>query len=218
MTQVNLLPRETRERQTARRQTMIAALVGLAVVAIVVFLYFMQSLTLSDVNDQIAQQQQQNAQLEQRAAKLQRFEELRNRLQERRSLVGEAMTGEIAWSVVLQDLSRVIPSRVWLANLTASLAGAQGAAAGEETTTTTTATAGTTAGSGLAGSLTFDGSSLDTDSLSQWLTRLEQVRGWVNAWMSKAQKTVAGSKTTYTFSSSVDLTSDVVTGRGSGRP
>ena len=50
-------------------------------------------------------------------------------------------------------------------------------------------------------------------SLSTWLTRLEQVEGWVNPWMSTISRRDQGGSI-YTFSSGVDLTPDVLTERG----
>lgn len=212
MTQVNLLPRETRERQAVRRQTTIAVALTVAAVAVVLFVYVLQTFKISDLNDQIQAQQQQNAALQERANRLQRFEDLRTDLQARQGLLAQAMAGEIAWSSVLQDLSRAIPSSVWLTNLTASLAGEQeqGVATGTTPTTTTTTTTGGATNGQLAGSLSFEGKSLDSLQISTWLTRLDQLPGWVNAWLSKAQKEVPS--TIFSFSSTVDLSRDLARG------
>ena len=53
------------------------------------------------------------------------------------------------------------------------------------------------------------------DTLSVFLTRLEQVKGWVNPWMSTRR---AGTRSVdgYDYSMSVDLTDEVVTERGRG--
>jgi Tfp pilus assembly protein PilN len=210
-TQVNLLPPETRERQVARRQTTLVAVVGAAVIALLVLFYFLQVVAQSDVEDQLQQQEQQNASLEQEAAELQKFEDLRTELQARRGLVTQTLAGEVLWSQILQDLSRVIPPSMWLTDLSASLSGAQ--APGAEATPAPQPTTGPTSGE-LVGSLTFQGTSLDTQTLSDWLTRLEQVPGWVNAWVSKADRAAQGGAQVYQFSGTVDLGQAVVARRG----
>lgn len=210
-TQVNLLPPETRERQVARRQTTLVAVVGAAVIVLIALFYTLQVFAQSDVEDQLQQQQQQNAALQQQAAELQKFEDLRTQLQARRSLVAQTLGGEILWSEVLQDLSRVIPPNMWLTSLTASISGTQ---TGEPGASPAPApTTGPTSAE-LIGSLTFQGNSLDTPSLSEWLTRLEQVPGWVNAWLSKAERGPSGGQQIYSFNGSVDLSQALVSRRG----
>ena len=210
-TQVNLLPPETRERQVARRQTTLVAVAGAAVIVLIALFYALQVFAQSDVEDQLQQQQQQNAALQQQAAELQKFEDLRTQLQARRSLVAQTLGGEILWSEVLQDLSRVIPPNMWLTSLTASISGTQ---TGEPGASPAPApTTGPTSAE-LIGSLTFQGNSLDTQSLSEWLTRLEQVPGWVNAWLSKAERGPSGGQQIYSFNGSVDLSQALVSRRG----
>jgi Tfp pilus assembly protein PilN len=209
-TQVNLLPPETRERQVARRQTTIVAVVGAAVIALVALFYFLQVVAQSDVEDQLQQQEQQNAALQQQAAELQKFEDLRTQLQARRGLVAQTLAGEVLWSNVLRDVSRVIPPSMWLTDLSATIGG------GGVEPGASPAPAATTgpASAELIGSMSFQGNSLDTQSLSEWLTRLDQVPGWANAWVTKAERTPQGGTQIFTFTGSVDLTRALVTRRG----
>jgi hypothetical protein len=71
------------------------------------------------------------------------------------------------------------------------------------------------AAAGFIGNITTAGEADGFDTLSTWLTRLEQVQGWVNPWMSSISRRDDGG-TAYTFSSGVDLTPDVLTERGRG--
>ena len=57
------------------------------------------------------------------------------------------------------------------------------------------------------------GPALNPQTVATWLTRLESVKGWVNPWSSSATLTAVGQP--YTTTTSVDLTTDVVTPRGS---
>jgi Tfp pilus assembly protein PilN len=194
MTQVNLLPPELRQRQRTRRQTALVAVAGAVVLAGVLALWFLQGMRIADLDEQIDGQQAENARLQQQVNELQRFADLRADLEARRDVVSAALRGGVEWSSVMRDVSVVIPDRMWLTSVQASAAAA---AVGEEE--------GAVAAN-LIGTITFQGESLDTDTLALWLTRLESVPGWVNPWLSSAQESQIDSTEVFTFSSSVDLT------------
>ena len=97
----------------------------------------------------------------------------------------------------------VIPGDVWLTQFQGTLSSAVTGA-----TTTGPAGAAAAAGSNIVGNLQFQGGTLDHPSVALWLTRLEQVHGWVNAWVSSSTK----SNGSVTFSGTADMTVDVTTG------
>ena len=109
----------------------------------------------------------------------------------------------MSFSELLMDFSRVIPSDAYVDTLTLQIA--EAAAEGEAAT-------GTEAG--LVGSITGGGKAVSIDTLSVFLTRLEQVRGWVNPWMTTVTRNE--SVNGFDYSMSVDLTDEVVTDRGRG--
>jgi Tfp pilus assembly protein PilN len=195
MTKVNLLPREIRQAQRTQRQTAVVAVLGAVAVGIVLFLWFLQGVRLSDLDDKVAAQESTNAELQSQVNELQRFQQLRADLEARRRVVQSVLGGGIAWSGVLRDVSLVIPERMWLTGMTGTL-GATAAAA--ET--------GVPAGPVVA-TVAFEGDALDTESLALWLTRLETVHGWVNSWLTSAQKTPIGSTPVYVFQGSIDIAS-----------
>jgi Tfp pilus assembly protein PilN len=198
---VNLLPPELRQRQATRRTTSLVALVGVAVLALIGFYYFLQTGSLSTAKNDLANQEATNAQVQSEVAKLQKYGALEATLRSKEQLVGSVLKNEVSWSSVLLDLSRIIPDDEALSQFS-----------GQIGTTTTTATGGTT---GLVGSMTFTGSVKEIDTLSMWLTRLETVKGWVNSWASTATESVAFSRI-YTFSGGADLTTNALTRRGRG--
>ena len=204
MGQVNLLPPEIRERQRTRWLTALVALAGAVVLAGVGFLYGVQALTLSQVREDLRAQEAVNSQLQAEIASLQRFADLQAELREKQALVADVFRGEVSWSGALLDLSRVIPADAYLTGMTAQLSVQTGQPAEP-----------TPEGAELIGSITFDGVVADIDTLADWLTRLEGVRGWVNAWASNATETEPFSGH-YTFSSGVDLSLDAATRRGAG--
>ena len=205
MSQVNLLPPEILEAQRWRRMTGLVVVGGAVLLGLIFLFYLMQVGTLGGVRGDIEEQERTNEGLRQEIAELQRFEDLQVRAQAKQQLLGSAFAGEAAFSGMLMDLSRVIPSDAALTSLNVSV-----------TPPTTEEDAGDDgAATGFVGAITSAGEADGFDSLSTWLTRLEQVQGWVNPWMTTiTRRDDAGS--VYSFASGVDLTADVLTERGRG--
>jgi Tfp pilus assembly protein PilN len=201
MTTINLLPQEVKQRQRTRRSTVLVAFAGGAVVAILIGLWFLQGVHLSDTESKLAEQQQTNARLQGEISKLHRFEEIRNDLENRRTLLRRTLAGTVEWSGVLHDLSLVVPDRMWLTQMTGQLNTTSSAPVAPVAPAT-----GTGAGAALVGNIQFQGDALDKQTVALWLTKLETVRGWVNAWLSQASETDVGGTTVVTVNSSVDLT------------
>jgi Tfp pilus assembly protein PilN len=211
VSQVNLLPPELRQRQAARRLTSTIIAVGLAVLAIIGVFYFMQTQRLSDAQSELEAQQERNAELSAEIESLSQFAALEGELAAKEALVASLYVNEVSWSSALLDVSRVIPDASYLTNLTGSITATGAATPGEEPATSTGGTPETT----LIGNMTFSGVADETDTIASWLTRLEQVRGWVNAWVSSAQENEAFSRI-YTFANGIDLTQEATTERGRG--
>jgi Tfp pilus assembly protein PilN len=205
---INLLPPEIRERQRARRRTAAVVLVGIIVLAALGAFYVLQVMRLADVQEDLEAQQQRNDELRQEIAQLQRFAELQQELQDTRDLLNTLLADRILWSGVLRDVSLVIPGEMWLSGLTGSATGAEG-----ETTTTTTAVP-TVPGGGLVGQITFNGFAFDHRDVALWLSRLEDVRGFVNPWLSNSQKTLIGLTEVVQFTNSVDLSEQALARQG----
>ena len=208
MSQVNLLPPELRERQAIRRTTLLVVAAGLAALALIGIFYFFQLQRLSQVQSDLEAQQSRNAQLESEIVSLQEFAALQAELASKEALVAQIFVNEVSWSSALLDVSRVIPDTSYLTNLTGQITAT---IAGEVVTEPTGGTPETT----LVGNMTFAGVANQTETIATWITRLEQVQGWVNAWVNSAQEDALGSRI-YTFSNGLDLTQEAVTERGQG--
>jgi Tfp pilus assembly protein PilN len=202
VSQVNLLPQEILERQKTRRTTALVAVAGLLLLLVIVAFYLVQAGKLGSVKDQIAAQDAVNQQIQQKIGKLQHYAELQTEAQQQQQLLDSAWAGEVSFSGLLMDVSRVIPNDMALTSMSITLT--------PPAATSTTTTPGATT---FVGSITMDGPALNPQTVSQWLTRLESVKGWVNPWNTSSTLPDLGQP--YTTDTSVDLTTDVVTARGS---
>jgi Tfp pilus assembly protein PilN len=184
---------------------MVAA--GLGVLALVGVFYFLQTQRLAQVQDDLAVQNDLNAGLQGQIGELQPFADLQTELASKQQLVGTLFLNEISWSSVLLDISRVIPDASYLTTMTGQVSVATGGAAVTE--------AGGTPDTTLIGSMSFTGVAKETGTIANWLTRLEQVQGWVNAWVASATEDQPFSGI-YSFTSGLDLTTTAATDRGQG--
>jgi Tfp pilus assembly protein PilN len=205
VSQVNLLPPDIRQGQRYRRVTGLVVLAGLAILGLIILFYLLQVGRLGAVNDDIAAQQANNATLNTQIAELSKYENLQAEAQQQQQLLNDAYAGEVSYSGLMMDMSRVVPADAFLSALSVTTPGAAAAPATTPTTTTTE----------FIGSMTASGEAIGFDSLSQWLTNLAGVNGWENPWMPTitADSDVSNA---YQFTSSVDLGTAAETPRGRG--
>ena len=206
MSQVNLLPPELRQKQAVRRRTMLAAGAGAGVLALIVLFYFFQTMRLSSAQDELTAQEQTNGQLNAQIAELQPYAQLQATLAAKQGLVDVLYVNEVSWASVLLDVSRVIPDESYLTNLTGQITAPTGTQVGAAPTTELVPD--------MIGNVSFSGVALETETIASWLTRLEDIQGWVNPWVNNAQETGELTRI-YTFEGAVDLTVEATTDRGS---
>lgn len=201
MSQVNLLPPDILQAQRYRRLTSLVMLGGLLLLLLVFGFYLLQANKLSSVNDEIAAQNATNASLQADIAEKQKFADLQAKAQEKQQLLAAAYAGEASFSGLLMDFSRVIPSDAFVDSLALQVSEATSEPADGQT-------------AGLVGTITGSGTAETIDSIAIFLTRLEQVKGWVNPWIATVSENQELGA--YDFSLSIDLTEDVLTDRGRG--
>jgi Tfp pilus assembly protein PilN len=211
---INLLPPEIYERQRIRRRTAAVIVVGLIVLAAVGAFYFLQILRLNEVEDDIAAQEAENAQLRAQIGELQEIDALQQEIEATRTVLNSLLVDRVLWSGVLRDVSLVIPGQAWLSGLSGQV-GAPGAAGTAPTTTTTPGQAAQPGA--LVGQISFDGFAFTHRDVALWLSRLEDVRGFVNPWLSNSTKTNIGTQEAVQFNSSVDLSEQALARRSGGQ-
>jgi Tfp pilus assembly protein PilN len=205
MSQVNLLPPDILQGQRYRRLSLTVLAVGAVVLALIVGFFLVQVGKLGSVNDDVADAKRNNTLLQTQIDSLQKYEDLQVQAQQAEGQLAAAYAGEVSFSGMLMDLSRVIPSDMYLTTFTATITGAPAPTTGTTTTTTP-----------LIGTMSMGGEAIGFDSLSEWLTRLEMVQGWVNPWMPTISADSAVPNA-WTFTTGVDLTQDAETARGQGQ-
>jgi len=198
VSQVNLLPREIGQRQRTKRLTLGIIAGGAVLFVLIIFLYILAGNSLSNVNDDIKAEKARNAQLSNQIAQLQPFQDLQNLATAKKQDLAQAFSNEVSFSGLMLDLSRVMPSNAVLQSLSVTVN-----PAGQSS--------GTSAS--IVGGITFSGAAVGTNDVASFVARLENVKGWVNAFVSSLTLDTAASD--YTFQGTVDLSSDVLTKRGS---
>lgn len=192
MRQINLLPREIAERRRARQVTIFLGIAAMALVAILGLVFLIQTARLAGERSRLEATERQTTVLQRRVAQLQNFADLEQTLRTKEDLLGRLTTDEVRWSVLLADISLVIPSEVWLTNFSGSV---QPPAAGP-----------TAPGPTLAiGTIQASGMGFSHLDVAKWLTRLAEVREFVFPYLSLTAKSDQGGQVLVQFNSSVQL-------------
>lgn len=195
---INLLPPDIKERAKIRRRTTLVLFGGAGALVLLFLFYLVQQGRLAAVRGDLEAQQDANRQIQARIGELQRFDELLVELDDTRSVAAALLADEVQWSSILRDISLVIPGQTWLTALTGAVEELQ---------------AGGAAAEGLVGQISFNGFALTHRDVALWLTRLEDVAGFANPWLSNSQKTSIGTTEVVQFTSSVDISDQALARR-----
>lgn len=185
---INLLPPELAERRRARQTAASMGIAGLALLVLLGLVFAIQDVRLRSERGRLEDQQAVNADLQRRVAALAEFERLEEQLERRRELVASLTASEVRWSVVLADISIVIPSNVWLSGFTASA----------QTSTTPR-------GEVVVGEIQLPGFTFEFRDVARWLTRLDEIEPFSFPYMSLASTTTFLGEDVIQFNTSVRL-------------
>ncbi len=118
MPSVNLMPPEIAEAQ--RLHQLQRAMVGAVALSalLVAGLYVHAKQGMTSAQNSLASAQSQNAALESKYNALAYVQADFTAAQAKRQMLSQAMSQEIRWSFVLQDLTTAVPNNVWLNGLT----------------------------------------------------------------------------------------------------
>jgi len=194
---INLLPPEREQQRRARQLTTTIVAAGVALVLVLVIVYAGELVRAHSEKNKLKAQQDQNALLQAQVSRLSSFDQKERELAQKTQLLSTLTQNEVRWSVVLADVSLVIPSNVWLTNLT-----------GTVTATSGPAVPGSTASP--LGSIQLTGVTFSQVDVAKWLTRLAGVDAFANAYLALSSKGIIEQTPVVTFNSSVQLSPDAL--------
>jgi Tfp pilus assembly protein PilN len=192
---INLLPPEVAEERIRRRRAGLLVLAGIVYVLLLVAGVFYWNGRVAAARADVEAQQEINAGLEQEVASLADAGALQADFQARAALVQEALVNDIDWGIFLNDLSRLLPERVWLEAFNGSTTEGQSTE--------------------VVGQVTFSGVGFDFPDVSEWLRTLDSggFAGVTGPWVSTASESSVGEESVISFSSTASLTGGAVTDR-----
>lgn len=167
MRAINLIPPEDRHGEAAPIRT--GPVIYLIVAALSLVLIGVTAVTLlnndlEEKQDEVALLERQQAEAEARAASLQSFVEFESLKAARMNTISKLATSRFDWERVMNELARVLPTRVWLTELSGSVVGGAGSDDGGD--------------AGIAGpSLTLTGCARSQRGISRLITSLEDIDG-----------------------------------------
>jgi len=190
---INLLPPEREERRRARQITTTIVAAGVALLVLLGLVYAAEFVRLNGQKHALETQQATNASLQSQVAQLSQFQQLETQLQGKTTLLNNLTQDEVRWSVILADVSLVIPSDTWLTNFTATVTAA-GTQSGPGATSATP-----------LGTIQLTGTTFSHLDVAKWLTRLAGVDAFTNTYLSLSSKSTIGTTNVVAFNSSVQL-------------
>ncbi|MGH2727213.1 MAG: PilN domain-containing protein [Actinomycetota bacterium] len=188
--QINLLPSDIAVRRRARQITVLLASGGLVLVALLAVIFVVQAARLSGERGKLETEERANARVEREIRSLQDFANDQAELRTKQQLLGQLTSGEVRWSLILNNISLAIPSEVWLTNFSGS---AQAPATGP----------GVAAGP--IGTVQVSGKTFTHLDVARWLTQLSRIDEFLFPYLSLSSKTTTDTETLVDFNSSLQL-------------
>jgi Tfp pilus assembly protein PilN len=195
MRPINLLPPEVARERSRRRRVFGFVLLGLLYVVLLIAGVLYWDTRVEAARDDVAAQEEINRALEREVAELADAGILRQQYEAKALLVRQALASDVDWGIILNDLSRLLPPRVWVESVSGTLT--------EEQVP------------GVIGQMTFSGVGFEFPDVSDWLRALdsEDFVGITGTWVSTAAEGGIGDEEVVNFNSSAVLTPAAATNR-----
>jgi type IV pilus assembly protein PilM len=206
---IDLLPPEAR-REAKARQTMRRAVAGAAAVAAAMAgLSLVQAAGAAGQRGRLAHQERTNHALQTQIETLSGALQGEQDLASARQRITVALTGDVSWPRVLDDLAATLPEGVWLTTLSlqpgeagAAPTAAPAASPAVASAAPTGSEAAAEPGSGATmGTASFGATAVDFPAVATWLDRLPRVPYYIGLSVSTATKAEGGPRPLVTFTS-----------------
>ncbi len=195
MRPINLLPPEFGQKRLRRRRMALLSFVFAAYIAVLGMGVLIWSGRVDDARRDAEAQNTIVQTLQRQVIGLADSGELAIRFQEKADLVNTALSRDVDWGIIMNDLARLLPPRLWVETFS-------GTVLSENIP-------------GVVGQVSFSGVGFDFPDVSAWLRALdsEQFSGITGTWVSTLSQGVVGNEDVVTFASTAVLTSAAVTNR-----
>lgn len=121
-TWINLLPPEIQQKRRAKRLITFFLLGFVVLILFMFFVYGALSYRVYQQEKLLSERKQQNIKLTTQIAELKGYEAKQAELQKLEDATNRALAGKVLWSRIMNELSMVIPSDVWLVDFTGDAA------------------------------------------------------------------------------------------------
>jgi len=195
MRPINLLPPEAGQETVRRRRMAIGAFVVVAYIALLGVGYFMWGGRVDSARRDLEAQNTIVQTLERQVVGLAEFRELATQYEAKADQVRTALSADIDWGILMNDLARLLPPRLWVETFSGVVAPA--------------------AVPGVLGQVAFSGVGFDFPDVSAWLRALdsEQFAGITETWVNAVTQNMIGDDEIVRFSGTAVLTPAAVSNR-----
>lgn len=195
MRPINLLPPEFGQRRLRRRRLVLLAFVFAGYIVLLGMGVLMWSGRVDNARRDVEAQNSIVQTLQRQVIGLADSGELAILFQEKADLVSTALSRDVDWGIIMNDLARLLPPRLWVETFSGTVV--------PETIP------------GVIGQVAFSGIGFDFPDVSAWLRALdsEQFAGITGTWVSTLSQGVVGDEDVVTFASTAVLTRAAVTNR-----
>lgn len=194
MRPINLLPPDVARQRSRRRRALGLIALALLYVALLGVGVVYWNGRVSDAQADVERQEEVNAALRREVAALADAELLKLEFDAKALLVQEALATDVDWGIVLNDLSRLLPPRVWIEQFSGTVAPTE---------------------AGALGQVSISGVGIEFPDISAWVRALdsEDFVGITGTWVNTAAEGAIGEVEVVTFNSTAVLTQAAATDR-----
>lgn len=195
MRPINLLPPEVARQRSRRRRLALMVVAGIAYVAVLAVGVLVWNGRVDTARRDLDTQLSVNQTLERQVVALSESGNLREEFNAKADLVRTALATDVDWGIILNDLARLLPPRLWVETFSGAIV--------PPTTP------------GVVGQVAFSGIGFDFPDVSAWLRALdsEQFNGITGTWVSTVSEGIIGQSEVVTFTSTAVLTDAATTNR-----
>lgn len=188
MRSINLLPPEAHVKEAARARLARLVLIAVAYLALLALLTVVWQNRVTEAEQEAAAQQEANRLIESQVAELAGIESLVTEYDANVSLLETALSDDLSWGRILNDLGRILPDSVWLESFRGAI-------------DTDPATA-------QVGSVQVTGVGFDFPDVSAWLRSLDSDRfpAATGTWVTNVSEGTIGEAPVVNFVSQTSLT------------